>query len=120
MRGEPKAPRQDAHRRLRRLGGVVAAGLVAVAVSIGLANFTVGRGAGEGSGAGGASSLKLTPISLADAVSLPKAPMASPPQVPPPITRRQPATVLVELETIEKKMTLADGVEYTFWTYNGT
>ncbi|HEY8486026.1 MAG TPA: copper-containing nitrite reductase, partial [Limnochordales bacterium] len=46
--------------------------------------------------------------------------MASPPQVPPPITRRQPATVLVELETIEKKMTLADGVEYTFWTYNGT
>ena len=42
------------------------------------------------------------------------------PQVPPPITRDYPAKVKVELETVEKIGRLADGVEYTFWTFGGT
>jgi len=42
------------------------------------------------------------------------------PQVPPPITRNQPAVVVVELEVIEKRGKLSDGVEYEFWTFNGS
>lgn len=40
-----------------------------------------------------------------------------PPQVPPPITRRNAATVVVRLESYEKRGRLADGVEYEFWTF---
>ncbi len=43
-----------------------------------------------------------------------------PPEVPPSITRTTPATVVVELTTIEKTGKLADGVEYNFWTFNGS
>ncbi len=42
------------------------------------------------------------------------------PNVPPPITRKHATKVIVELETIEKPMRLADGVEYTFWTFGGS
>ena len=42
------------------------------------------------------------------------------PEVPPAINRDGGANVTVELETLEKKGQLADGVEYTFWTFNGT
>lgn len=42
------------------------------------------------------------------------------PNVPPPITRKNATLVKVELETIEKPMRLADGVEYMFWTFGGT
>src|SRR5438552_5708588 len=37
--------------------------------------------------------------------------------LPPPITRRNPATVVVQLESFEKRGQLADGVEYEFWTF---
>jgi nitrite reductase (NO-forming) len=46
--------------------------------------------------------------------------LATPPMVPPPITRRGPAVVLVDLETTEERGKLASGVEYTFWTFGGT
>ncbi|MBX7098854.1 MAG: nitrite reductase, copper-containing [Myxococcaceae bacterium] len=49
-----------------------------------------------------------------------KAVLTEPPLVPPPITRTTPAKVLVELEVVEKVMPLADGVDYTFWTFGGT
>ncbi len=39
------------------------------------------------------------------------------PQVPPPITRKHPTKVIVKLETTEGVGRLADGVEYTFWTF---
>ncbi|MFS4457899.1 copper-containing nitrite reductase [Bdellovibrio sp. HCB2-146] len=41
------------------------------------------------------------------------------PQVPPPITRKFPTKVIVNLETREVKMKLTDGVEYVFWTFGG-
>lgn len=41
------------------------------------------------------------------------------PDVPPPITRKHPTKVIVEMETVEKVMELDDGVEYMFWTFNG-
>ena len=41
------------------------------------------------------------------------------PQVPPPIDRSHPAKVVVKMETVEKVMRLADGVDYQFWTFGG-
>ncbi len=41
------------------------------------------------------------------------------PEVPPPIDRDYPAKVVVKMETVEKTMRLADGVEYNFWTFGG-
>jgi nitrite reductase (NO-forming) len=49
-----------------------------------------------------------------------KAVLTEPPMVPPLITRTTPAKVKVELEVVEKVMQLADGVDYTFWTFGGT
>lgn len=42
------------------------------------------------------------------------------PEVPPPIRRSQPARVIVNLETKEVTMRMADGVNYNFWTFGGT
>lgn len=41
------------------------------------------------------------------------------PEVPPPIDRKTPAKVVVKMETIEKVMRMADGVDYQFWTFGG-
>ena len=48
-----------------------------------------------------------------------KAVLTQAPDVPPPITRDYATKVVVELETVEKTMRLADGVDYTFWTFGG-
>ncbi len=42
------------------------------------------------------------------------------PNVPPPITRRHPAKIIVNLEVREVVKRLADGVEYMFWTFGGS
>ena len=44
----------------------------------------------------------------------------NPANVPPPITRREPATVQIELETIEIEAHLDYNSVYRFWTFNGT
>ena len=41
------------------------------------------------------------------------------PNVPPPITRNHATKIVVNLETREMRGRLADGVEYTFWTFGG-
>ena len=41
------------------------------------------------------------------------------PEVPPAIDRDHPAKVRVKMETVEKTMTMEDGVEYHYWTFNG-
>lgn len=46
--------------------------------------------------------------------------LAEAPNVPPPITRDYATHVVVRLETVELKKRLADGVEYTFWTFGGS
>ena len=48
-----------------------------------------------------------------------KAVLTFAPNVPPPITRKHATKVIVELETLEVTSRLADGVEYTFWTFGG-
>ena len=45
--------------------------------------------------------------------------LVPPPNVPPPITRNFAARVVVNLEVREVVKRLADGVEYTFWTFGG-
>jgi nitrite reductase (NO-forming) len=42
------------------------------------------------------------------------------PNVPPPITRKHPAKVVIRLEVTEVVKRLADGVDYTFWTFGGS
>jgi nitrite reductase (NO-forming) len=46
--------------------------------------------------------------------------LTAPPVVPPPITRSHNTKLIVNLEVIEKKSPIADGVDYTFWTFGGT
>ena len=45
--------------------------------------------------------------------------MTHAPEVPPAIDRDYPAKVRVKMETVEKTMTMEDGVEYHYWTFNG-
>ncbi|ODT19002.1 MAG: nitrite reductase, copper-containing [Kaistia sp. SCN 65-12] len=42
-----------------------------------------------------------------------------PTNIPPPITRRTPETVVVELETVELEARLDEHTTYQFWTFNG-
>ncbi|HUG36688.1 MAG TPA: copper-containing nitrite reductase [Candidatus Limnocylindrales bacterium] len=49
-----------------------------------------------------------------------KAVLTSAPLVPPPVDRAGNAKVIVHLAPPEAKGVLADGVEYTFWTFGGT
>lgn len=44
----------------------------------------------------------------------------NPANVPPAITRKEPATVRIDLETIEVEGHLDGNTRYRFWTYNGT
>ena len=48
-----------------------------------------------------------------------KAVLTAAPNVPAPITRDYATKVVVELETVETVKRLADGVDYTFWTFGG-
>ena len=54
------------------------------------------------------------------ALPVEQAVLTSPPHVPPAITRKTSARVVVNLEVSEVVARLADGVEYTFWTYGGS
>lgn len=48
-----------------------------------------------------------------------KAILTHAPEVPPQITRNYPTKVIVEIEVKEAVSRLADGVDYTFWTFGG-
>jgi nitrite reductase (NO-forming) len=49
-----------------------------------------------------------------------KAVLTSPPNVPPPVNRKHPAKVIVDLEVRELELEISEGVKYTFWTFGGT
>ncbi len=46
--------------------------------------------------------------------------LASPPNVPKPVGKRGPTTLIVDMEIIEEEGELANGVRYVFWTFGGT
>jgi len=54
------------------------------------------------------------------ALPVEEAVLTAAPQVPPPITRKSPAKVVVNMEVKEYTARLADGVEYTFWGFGGS
>ena len=54
-----------------------------------------------------------------DVASVETALLTQAPNVPPPITRKKPAKVIVNVEVREVTKRLADGVEYVFWTFGG-
>jgi len=63
------------------------------------------------------------PVDLPPAIlALPveNAVLTAPPHVPPPITRKHSARVVVHLEVREVEARIADGATYTFWTFGGT
>lgn len=65
------------------------------------------------------------PSAEADVTSAPPdqpviATLTSPPNVPPPTNRTKPARVVVNLTVKELVMPMADGAQYTFWTFGGT
>ena len=47
------------------------------------------------------------------------APLTFAPEVPAPITRSHASRVVVDMEVLEVVKELADGVQYTFWTFGG-
>jgi len=49
-----------------------------------------------------------------------RATLVAPPLVPPPVDRSGSAKVIVTLEMTEVKGKLANGVQYTFWTFGGS
>ncbi|STZ13785.1 Copper-containing nitrite reductase precursor [Moraxella caviae] len=60
-------------------------------------------------------------LTEADIAKLPveEAVLTHAPEVPPAIARDHAAKVVVKMETVEKTMRLADGVDYNFWTFDG-
>jgi nitrite reductase (NO-forming) len=48
-----------------------------------------------------------------------KATLTHAPAVPPPVNRKTPAKIIVEIEVKELALPIADGVTYPFWTYDG-
>ncbi|MBY0416014.1 MAG: nitrite reductase, copper-containing [Bdellovibrionales bacterium] len=62
----------------------------------------------------------LATAAYAGALPVEKGVLTDAPLVPPVITRDHAAIVQVELEVIEKVGKLADGVDYTFWTFGGS
>lgn len=112
-RTPPPAP----HRPPTLLNGIAI--LAVVAVALVLAVLGVRRATAPAAASGAFSS----PIPLRSAPAVrgqEVAQLTSPPAVPRPITRTYATKVIVNLEVIEKTMRLADGVDYTFWTFGGT
>jgi nitrite reductase (NO-forming) len=76
------------------------------------------RGASEPGAAAAAS----TPLPAIDPQQLPvvEAQLGVPPQAAPPVGRDHPAKVVVKIEVKELVAEIADGAQYTFWTFGGT
>lgn len=65
-------------------------------------------------------SMSAIPLQAQDIKGEEIAVLTAPPLVPPPITRSHNTKLIVKLEVLEKKMKIADGVDYTFWTFGGS
>jgi nitrite reductase (NO-forming) len=70
----------------------------------------------------GAALAQPGPLPPVDAASLPvvEAQLGTPPQAAPPVGRDHPAKVVVKIEVKELVREIADGTQYTFWTFGGT
>ena len=66
-----------------------------------------------------ASRVTASEAAVPEIIGTEKALLAEAPNVPPPITRKHATKVIVTLEVKEITKQLADGVQYTFWTFGG-
>ncbi len=90
----------------------------AVVALVGLTAFSVGRGSAGSAGPSGAL-VETAEVTLPEVVGQEVAVLTHAPDVPPPVTRDHASRVVVNMETVELTKELADGVEYTFWTFDG-
>ncbi|MCY7379963.1 MAG: multicopper oxidase domain-containing protein, partial [Gemmatimonadaceae bacterium] len=102
-------------RTLRNTLLIVAAAAALIAAS-GLIGCTMPADAKELGGAA------IVPVLTASSeiVGQEIAVLTAAPNVPAPITRTHATKVIVNLDVTEKTMRLADGVDYTMWTFGGT
>ncbi len=84
--------------------------LIMTSVMFALALSVVGALISSGCESGNADEIKGSEEAL----------LSTAPNVPPPITRDYPTKVIVHLFAKERVGRLADGVQYDFWTFNGT
>jgi nitrite reductase (NO-forming) len=99
-----------AKRRTWKISGLVVGAVGVVVAGAAAFGFRPGSGGAEG-----------IPVRRpAEPRGVEVATLTPPPHVPPPITRKHAARVVVNLDVVEKKGRLADGVEYEFWTFGGT
>jgi nitrite reductase (NO-forming) len=107
----PAAPRTPAARFLLEL--VLA--LIALLATVGLA------GCGAPVAAAEADDRAAIPVRTpsTEIIGQEVATLTVAPAVPAPITRKHATKVIVNLDVIEKTMRLADGVDYTMWTFGG-
>jgi nitrite reductase (NO-forming) len=89
-------------------------------ILIGLALNPWGCGQTQAPDSGERASWGLSPGERAQLRGEEVATLTPAPQVPPPLTRSHPTHVVVRLEVREQVGRLADGVEYTFWTFGGS
>jgi nitrite reductase (NO-forming) len=109
----PKALREP-RRELDLL--MVLASLLALAVlAVGVLSWTTASSGDGGTTAPSASPPVTAGPARPDAVDVAR----DPSDLPPPIGARAPQHVVVELETKEVVGKLADGVTFTYWTFNG-
>jgi len=78
--------------------------------------FLAGCEVADSDDAGALLAMRVPPAVTGEEVAT----ITAPPNVPPPITRTNATKVVVNLDVIEQKMRLADGVDYTMWTFGGT
>ena len=92
---------------------------LAVVVLVLAAAFTTVLVASAATGPADAKGPVVLPPELAS-MPIEQAILTSPPHVPPAIKRQYAARMVVNLEVREVVAKLADGVEYTFWTFGGS
>ena len=119
--GSEQAPRQVQNQGLSRRNLLVGTAGVAVGSMVG-ASAAMAKTAPSGAAShirpssslgGRIYSVNPTHPGLADISE-------NPANVPPPLTRKAPATVRIDLETIEIEAHLDANSRYRFWTFNGT
>ena len=95
---------------------VGAAAAVLLAGTAGFAMWNTASARDVGGGAASSIPVREIPEIRGEEIAV----LTAAPNVPAPITRDYATKVIVNLETIEKPMKLADGVEYTMWTFGGS
>jgi nitrite reductase (NO-forming) len=90
--------------------------LIAIVSCFAIAASTTGC-SGGGTGDGNPSSLAARQVAVSDSEI---ATLTDAPNVPAPITRKHATRVIVQLEVREVVKRIADGVDYTFWTFGGS